>query len=198
MATQKRKLRIFLHELPARWLAGLALSLLVILPACQAGSNEPLQPGEAAPDFSLESARGGKVSLQDTPGQPVLLAFLDTLAEAGQTADPSRSQVVSLKSMQEQYGPQGLVVLILDASHLQTGKEPGGNALLNSTYNWQLDAIPVLMDPGGRVARLYSVTGLPTTFLVASDGTVQDRWDGLATLSQLAFAVQAALGIPIF
>jgi hypothetical protein len=199
MATQEEERHsIDRYRLHFRWLAWVILSLLVITSACQAGKDDPLQPGEAAPGFTLESARGGKVRLQDAFGQTILLAFLDTQAEAGETADPSRSQVVTLKSMQEQYGPDGLSVLIVDASRLRTSRDPGGTDLLNYTYDWQLETIPVLADPGGKITSQYGVTSLPTTFLVGADGTILQRWDGLASASQLAFAVQAALGIPIF
>ena len=50
--------------------------LVVILAACstQESADNP-QLGTSAPDFTLENALGGKVSLSDYQGTPVLLFF---------------------------------------------------------------------------------------------------------------------------
>ena len=50
--------------------------LVVILAACstQESADNP-QMGTSAPDFTLENALGGQVSLSDYQGTPVLLFF---------------------------------------------------------------------------------------------------------------------------
>jgi len=50
--------------------------LMVILAACstQQSADNP-QLGTSAPDFTLENALGGQVSLSDYQGTPVLLFF---------------------------------------------------------------------------------------------------------------------------
>jgi peroxiredoxin len=170
---------------------------LIILIACGCGSSMTLEPGTAAPNFSLPKVRGGSFQLADILGQVVLLSFINTQAEASSaTADPSRAQIVFLKSMQEQYGPKGLVALIVDATRIATGKQPSQDQLINFTYDWQLEDIRVLNDSDGSVARSYAVKSTPVTFLIGADGVIQQRWDGFASASQLALSIEALVGAP--
>lgn len=192
------------HTCTAHRLIALSLLLMItltistILGGCRAQPQSVnVEPGLTAPDFTLEAVRGGSYQLETLRDQVVLLSFLNT--QADESTDPSRSQIVFLKSMQEQYGPKGTVTLIADASRLATGKPAKKDDLTNFTYDWQLDAIPVLMDDrSNTVARQYSVTELPTTFLIDTEGVVQQRWDGFASASQLALALEALAGPPPF
>ena len=170
---------------------------IIILVTCSCGSSIALEPGAAVPDFALKAVRGGEYRMGDLTGQPILLSFINTQAEASSaTADPSRAQIVFLKSMQQQYGPKGLLVLIVDAAHTATGKQPTQDQLINFTYEWQLEDIPVLDDSDSSVARSFGVESTPVTFLIGADGTVQQRWDGFASASQLALSIEALVGAP--
>jgi peroxiredoxin len=170
---------------------------IIVLVTCGCGSAVTLEPGASAPDFSLPAVRGGSFQLADFPRRVVLLSFINTQAQASSaTADPSRAQIVFLKSMQEQYGPKGLVVWIVDAARIANGKQPTQDQLINFTYDWQLEDIPVLDDSDGSVARSFGVESTPVTFLIGADGTVQQRWDGFASASQLALSIEALVGAP--
>ena len=179
-------------------LAHRLLSSLIILIACGCGSAVTLEPGAVAPDFSLPKVRGGSFQLADIPGQVLLLSFINTQAEATSvTADPSRAQIVFIKSMHQQYGPKGLVVLIVDAARIATDKQPSQDELINFTYDWQLEDIPVLDDSDGSVARSYAIASTPVTFLIGADGVIQQRWDGFASASQLALSIEPLVGAPV-
>ena len=178
-------------------LAHRLLFSLMILLASGCGSSVTLEPGAAAPGFSLPIVRGDSFQLADHVGQVVLLSFINTQAEAtSATTDPSRAQIVFLKSMHEQYGPKGLVVLIVDAARVVTGKQSSQDQLINFTYDWQLEEIPVLDDPDSSVARAYGVQSTPVTFLIGADGVIQQRWNGFASASQLALSIEALVGAP--
>ena len=174
----------------------LLLSLIILITS-GCGSSVALEPGSAAPDFSLPIVRGGSFQLGDFSGQVILLSFINTQAEAiSPTSDPSRAQIVFLKSMQEQYDQKGLTVLIVDAARVATGKHPAQDKLINFTYDWQLDTIPVLDDSDSAVAKAYGVRSTPATFLIGADGIVEQRWDGFASSSQLALSIDALVGAP--
>jgi peroxiredoxin len=170
---------------------------VIILFTVGCNSSVTLEPGTAAPDFALQAVRGGSFQLAQHIGQVVLLSFINTQAEASAaTADPSRAQIVFLKSMQEQYGSKGLIVLIVDAARIATGEQPSQDQLINSTYDWQLEDIPVLEDTDSSVAASYAVTSTPVTFLIGADRVIQQRWDGFASASQLALSIEALVGAP--
>ena len=172
----------------------LVLNVLIVS-ACGSATN--IGPGSSAPDFTLQAVRGSEYHLQDLLGQSVLLSFINTQAEGGSaTSDPSRAQIAFLKSMQGQYGPKGLTVLIIDAARITIGKHPAQDELINFTYDWQLDNIPVLDDPDSSVARAYGVKSTPGTFLIGADGIIQQRWNGFASASQLALSIETLVGVP--
>src|ERR1043166_1781336 len=117
-----------------------------------------IKPGDAAPDFNLKAARGNTYSLADFRGKAILLSFINTQAKAAAESDPSRAQIVFLKSMQEQYSKKGLQVWIVDAAQRVTGNRSNKDALINFTYDWQLDTIPVLIDEQAEVAKTFRVS----------------------------------------
>jgi peroxiredoxin len=180
-----------------RWSLVLILLTLGFSAACSPASQTDIGQGVSAPDFTLKAIRGGSYHLADLSGQVVLLSFINTQADAtSATADPSRAQIVFLKSMREQYGPKGLVVWIVDAARIATGKRPSQDKLINFTYDWQLEDIPVLDDSDGLVARSYGVESTPVTFLIGADRIIQQRWDDFASASQLALSIESLVGAP--
>jgi peroxiredoxin len=144
-----------------------------------------------APYFDLPAALGGRLSLADLRGHPVLLSFIDaadSLSADGKNL--SHSQVVFLKSLLDQYAAKGLQVVFVAANRLS-------GDLLNTSYNWKLDGAPLLVDDStGSVARSYQVSQAPATLLIGADGRILQRWDTLAASFQLAASLQAVYSIP--
>jgi hypothetical protein len=155
-----------------------------------------LRVGMFAPDLTLPIAQGGFYHLAVQRGHIVLLSFLvtqlDTLASA------SRSQAVALLSMQHQYGPKGVEVVLVDESGDGTGQgSPPLSTLLNVTYDWDLGSIPLLSDGASHTtARAYGIQQIPTTFLLGASGQVVNRWNGRALAAQLGQALQNLVGSP--
>jgi peroxiredoxin len=168
--------------------------LLAILAACavlgQCAGCHSSQAGDLAADFTLPVVRGNVFRLRSPAPQPVLLAFLQTVPDTAPT--PSRSEVALLESMDRQYRTRGLRVAIVDATAIAAGRAPGHDALINVTYDWQLQ-FPLLEDAGSRIARSLDVTEAPATFLIRADGRIAQRWDRPPTPGGLALAIQQLL-----
>lgn len=152
------------------------------------------RPVSTLPDLTLPDVRGGAFHLRAQPAQPLLLAFLQTVPDNADT--PSRNQVVFLASMARQYGPRGLRVAIVDASVLVPGSQPAHDAILNASYDWHLK-FPLLLDRNGQLARQLGVREVPTTFLIAIDGSIVQRWQGRTLPAILAQGIERLLGGPL-
>lgn len=192
-----------------RWaIGGLALALGAGIAATvgarqsdRAGSSGgAVALGREAPDFSAPLARqvGGTFSLGSERGHAVLLSFLNTQAEASAAGDPSRSQIVFLKSMNTQNRAHGLRTVIVDAAAAAGVPSPSHDALINFTFDWDVDpSIAVVGDAGGSIERAYRVTKVPTTLLIDRRGVVRHRWNGFARAAQLDFAIRPLVGRPL-
>jgi len=154
-----------------------------------------------APLFTrpLASLKGGTFSLGSQRGHPVLLSFLNTQAEATAANDPSRAEIVFIKSMSTQNHHYGLRTVIVDAAGAAGTSPPSRDALVNFTFDWALDpSIVVVGDEDGSLERAYGVTKTPTTFLIDKRGVIRRRWDGFALAAQLDFAIRPLVGRSIF
>jgi hypothetical protein len=168
--------------------------LLAVLLREEEGPRVEIDAGVPAPALADSAVRGGEVSLERLRGRVVLVSFLNSRAEATAEGDPSRAQIVFLRSMQTQHERFGLRVIVVDAAELAGAGRPSRNELVNYTYDWNLDpAIAVLRDDGA-FARRFGVEDAPTTFLIGPDGMVRKRWDGFAPAAQLDFAIRVLEG----
>jgi len=153
--------------------------------------------GRAAPELSGQIARqtGGTFALSGERGHAVLLSFLNTQAGASAAGEPSRAQIVFLKSMNTQNHPHGLRTVIVDSATVAGLRVPSDDALINFTFDWALDpSIAVVGDANGSAERAYGITRLPTTLVIDKHGIVRHRWNGFALAAQLDFAIRPLVG----
>jgi hypothetical protein len=178
-------------------LALLALVVIVTVPLALLLHEEErpqVEAGAPAPELVGEAVRRGEVSLERLRGHVVLVSFLNSRAEATADGDPSRAQIVFLRSMQAQHARFGLRVIVVDAAELAGAGKPSRDELVNYTYDWNLGpAIAVLTDDGTH-ARGFAVENAPTTFLIGPDGIVDQRWDGFAPAAQLDLSIRRLEG----
>lgn len=150
--------------------------------------------GNDTVDFTLRQVRGGSFHLRSQPAHPVLLAFLQVVPDTDDT--PSRSQAVFLLSMAQQYGSHGLAVVVIDASALVNRQIPDHAALVNASYDWQMN-FPLLEDARNQIARRFRIKEVPTTILFAPNGRVEKRWQGLTRPAVLANGIEELIGGPL-
>jgi len=144
--------------------------------ACQALKPDAFAPvihaGQEAPDFELADAAGKKLSLRSLRGQPVLLNFWATWCQ------PCVEEMPGLESLVSHGGAARVrvVTVSVDESWDVVKKFfPSGTALT------------VLLDTSKEVPKKYGTEKYPESFLIDSEGRVQQlfyqrRWDSAEAL----------------
>ncbi len=123
----------------------------------------PLSPPVPAPDFTLKDMDENKHALKDFHGKVVLLNFWATWCP------PCRREMPSMERLYQKLKDKDFIVLAInqfeDPDHVfaytgQLGTDP---------------TFPILFDRDSKVAELYQVKGLPTTFLIDKQGMIRYR-----------------------
>ena len=161
------------RALPHAWTPALAALLLGIIGAGglarHAGASGAVQIGQAAPAFTATDSKGAAVSLEQYRGKTVVLEW--TNADCPYThkhyasgnmqaiqALAQKNDVVWLTVISSAPGKQGYV------------NGPAADALTQSR-----SALPtaVLLDPSGKLGRLYGAKTTPHMFVIDKNGTLQ-------------------------
>ena len=129
-----------------------------------AGPQPPAAPaaGGKAPTFALASTDGGKLSLADLSGKPLVINFWATYCPPCKAEMPLLEHGVGAQ-------PGVRLVLINEGDTAQSAR-----AFLSAIGVRQ----PSLLDADLAVGRAYSGTALPVTVFVKADGTISGRHIG--------------------
>ena len=182
-------------------LAGIVVLVVTVTHSSDQGADPSLSPqasagrapgpppgiGVPAPEVAGQAVRGGEQRLSGLRGQVVVLGFVSTGVPAGgQAPQPSRSQLVILRSMFAQYRSCA-TTMVVDAD--QTGDDHH-DALVNFTYDNDVP-FPLLSGRDAVTAIAgYGVRAVPTVILVDRDGRVAFRWDRFVPPAELAGALK--------
>jgi cytochrome c biogenesis protein CcmG, thiol:disulfide interchange protein DsbE len=126
-----------------------------------------LSSGTPAPGFRLPSLAGGETELASLRGKVVVVNFWATWCP------PCVDEMPSLERLHRALGPEGLAVLAVSTDE--------DLADLRRFVGEQALTLPVLRDPGGRVAADdYHTTGYPETFVIDRSGVLLQHTVGPA------------------
>jgi peroxiredoxin len=126
-----------------------------------------LKKGGAAPAFSLPALDGQAVDLASFGGKVVVLNFWATWCP------PCVAEMPSLQRLERALSPEGLAVVTVSTDE--------DEAALRRFVKEHGLTLPVLRDPGGRVAaREYRTTGYPETFVLDRTGVLLQHTVGPA------------------
>ncbi len=129
---------------------------------------------KSAPDFDLQDLEGNPVSLDDFKGKPVLLNFWATWCQA------CKEELPAMQRLYEYLKPQGIEIVAISIDRNDKDRIKKYVKEYGLTF-------PVLWDPDQKVRRGYYIMGLPTSYLVDSEGKLQGfvsgarAWDSPAS-----------------
>lgn len=133
--------------------------------------------GVVAPDFVLMDTEGNSHRLSDYRGRPVIINFWTTWCP------PCREEIPSMNRAWHVLEQEGIAMLAINM-----GEDEDTIFIFNADYPADF---PILMDRSGEVIAQWPVKGLPTTYIVAPDGTIAFRaigsreWDDEGLLERV-------------
>lgn len=112
-----------------------------------------------APAFSLQARDGAKISPAQFKGDVVMINFWATWCV------PCRAEMPKLEALYQRYNKLGFKLLAVNVENNPEGVK-----------KWLAEtpvSFPVLFDTKSEVSKLYKVETMPTTVIVAKDGTMR-------------------------
>ena len=123
-----------------------------------------------APDFALTDQYGEVHTLADYEGKTIFLNFWATWC------GPCRSEMPDIQALYEDWEENSGDVIVLGVANPSSEENPYGQDGTQEEITAFLEengyTYPVLMDTTGTLFSQYGITAFPTTFMIASDGTV--------------------------
>lgn len=124
-------------------------------------SSASPREGFLAPEFTLATLDGTKVTLSDLRGKIVLINLWATWCP------PCRAEMPALENAYEQYRDSGVVILGINVTYQDSERD-----IPPFVEEFEL-TFPILLDRDGSVSTLYQLRGLPTTFFVNREGIIR-------------------------
>ncbi|MBF0569730.1 MAG: TlpA family protein disulfide reductase [Candidatus Omnitrophica bacterium] len=155
-------------RLYSRLLCLLGLGLIVALSSVSVFAQGPSADmfanpliGKPAPDFKLESVKGGTVPLRDIiKGKKAILFFWATWCPH------CREQLSALNANKAKIDSEGIVVRLVNVGEDKSKVE---KFLKQKGYSFD-----VLLDVNSEASEIYQVVGSPTLVFIGSDGVIRD------------------------
>jgi len=152
----------------------LAAALIGVIASSQPSSQvaaRSLLVGRQAPPVSGPGLHGGHYSLAELHGKWVLVNFMATWCI------PCQQEMPQLVEFARQHSARS------QATVLTVAYDPANSSQLSAFLISHHADWPAVDDPGASVS--YGLTGLPSSFLVAPDGTVYAYVQGKVTASEV-------------
>ncbi len=148
-----------------RAVAAASLAAVLTLPA-GALARETVRPGTVAPDFTAEDSTGKPVTLAALKGRTVVLEW----SNHGCPYVQKHYGTGTMQQLQKDAAAKGVVWLtVLSSSPGQQGYVQGLEAE-QLTADRKAQPAGVLLDPHGKVGRLYGATTTPHMFVIDAEG----------------------------
>lgn len=139
--------------------------------------------GQLAPNFSLPTLGGDRLTLAERRGQPVLVNFWASWC------GPCRLEMPALVRAYQQYHPDGLEIIGFNVTSQDS------RPAVQSFVDEFSVPYPIVLDEAGHVtADDYQLRGLPMSLFINPDGTIARIQLGAMTETQIETFIQELLG----
>ena len=156
-------------------LRGLACMLGVTL-ALGSGTALAVATASAAPDFTLRTASGPNMRLQEQRGQVVMINFWATWC------GPCRQEMPHLNRLYDKYRASGFTLLAVNIDD-----DPRTATATAAKLGLRF---PVLLDTDKAVSKRYDLGSMPATVLIDRDGKVRFLHRGYREGMELSYEQQ--------
>lgn len=134
--------------------------------------NTATTGGYGAPDFTLpvitqSGLTGQKISLSSFKGKVVFLEFMEPWCHVCQDMAPMVAKLYA------QYGAQNVVFLSVAGPWNSATADDAAKFIRDYSTQWTY-----VYDSSGNIFTGYGVTGTPTFFVLAKDGSIAARYEG--------------------
>ena len=145
-----------------RWITSSALSTLLVLSSLSGAASPDKANGPQAPLFELPTIANGTgvYKLSNELGQ---VTYIDYWAS---WCGPCRISLPALDSIYREFKDRGLKVVAVSVDVVEEDA-------LDFLKRYQV-SYPVLLDTGGATARAYAVGGMPSGYLIDTQGVIRD------------------------
>ncbi len=153
--------------------AGCAAAILIALWSVR-DRFRPIGAGSPAPNFAAALESGARMELSDFGADVVLLNVWATWCA------PCKDEMPSIQRLYDEFSRDELEIAAISidagAGLLDLLGRPGGDPFafadsLGLTF-------PILVDPEGRIQRLYRTSGVPESFVIGPDRTIYKKIAG--------------------
>ncbi|QPK63689.1 TlpA family protein disulfide reductase [Methylomonas sp. LL1] len=155
------------------------LLILIVLTGCHKRSG--LQIDDPVPVVSLQDFHGRSLTLpQDLQGKTMLIRFWSL--ECGFC---DKEVLLGLEQLYQKYKGRGFVPVAVNVSKIDPNDE--------RLQRFEHLTYPMLVDERGLVAKKFGVIGLPTSFVIDSEGVLKGKITGEAGLDEFEKLFTAVL-----
>jgi len=109
-------------------------------------------------DFTVESAKGGSMSLSKEKGKIVLLNFWATWCP------PCRAEMPSIQALWDKRKDKDFAIIAVSVGEQ---KDTVDKFIADNKYSY-----PIYLDPTGRLGSAFNASSIPTTYIIGKDGKV--------------------------
>ncbi|RAW11546.1 TlpA family protein disulfide reductase [Paenibacillus taichungensis] len=126
-----------------------------------------INQGNIAPDFELNSLDGKIFKLSDFRGQKVIVNMWATWCP------PCRAEMPDMQKFYDKYADENTTVIAIN----MTTSEKSVDRISVFLDEFGI-TFPILLDKQNKIAEIYQVHALPTSYIIDSQGVIQQKVTG--------------------